>query len=89
MELARFQHDHSVYSVAFSPDGRKLAYVSADKKNVRIWDLNSKLELARFKHDNDVSSVAFSPDGRKLATSSEDGTSRIWDLESNHKIVLF
>lgn len=71
-------------SIAFSPDGEKLAYISrcaSGGHHVKLWDaaygLSQSIEIYR-----DVSSVKFSPDGQKLASLSYDGTVRIWNAES-------
>jgi len=78
---ANFQgHTSYVSSVAFSPDGSRLATGSSDK-TAKIWDLaTGKAALTLEGHTSSVSSVAFSPDGSRLATGSLDSTAKIWDL---------
>src|SRR5262249_25736645 len=56
-----------VTSLAFSPDGKRLAAGSADRL-VRTWDAGTGEELLALKgHANGVTGVAFSPDGKHLA----------------------
>ncbi|KAK1776790.1 hypothetical protein QBC45DRAFT_204092 [Copromyces sp. CBS 386.78] len=75
-------HSGTVSSVAFSPDGQRLASGSWDK-TIKIWDPPSGSCLQTLKgHSDTVSSVAFSPDGQRLASGSGDKTIKIWDPAS-------
>ena len=76
--MAKLQHNGSVYEVAFSPDGSRLA-TGSDDSTARIWDAETGKELQRLEHDSSVNALAFSPDGSRLATGSDDSTARIWD----------
>jgi WD40 repeat protein len=66
-EVVFSRHDDVVPSVAFSPDGKRLA--SAGDNCVKVTDLETGKELLRLKNSRGMSyfSVAYSPDGRTLA----------------------
>ncbi len=61
-------------SVAFSPDGGRLAYGASDG-TAGIYSLDTGQELISLPgHTSMIFQVAFSPDGRYLASSEKDGT---------------
>jgi WD40 repeat protein len=78
----RFRHGYRIYSLAVSPDGRRLASRGLDGV-VRVWDAATARELASFRLPSDgywTDTVAFSPDGRHLAAAEEQpgsGTSAV------------
>lgn len=76
-------HQDSVYFVAFSPSGKRVASASRDGTAI-IWDARSdriqaKLSLQKSRL---VLAVAFSPDGKLLAACSDNGTVGIWRMGS-------
>src|SRR5262249_51005799 len=85
-ELARWQpHGTEIHSLAFSPDGTKLATGGADFV-VKIWDVASKKELHSLavREDKDktayfptVHCLTFSPDGHSLFGGSNE--SNMWN----------
>jgi WD40 repeat protein/serine/threonine protein kinase len=81
LDLRTFRgHTSSVNSVAFSPDGERLATGSADKI-VKIWDINTGKELLSLAgHKGPINSLAFAPDGQRMLTGSDDHSARIWDV---------
>jgi WD40 repeat protein len=75
-------HAGKVFSVAFSPDGSRLASGSNDG-TIKIWDTASGQVQRTLKgHSREVWRVAFSPDGSRLASGSDDGTIQVWDTAS-------
>ncbi len=85
--LERYEgHLDSVYSVAFSPDGKSLASGSLDK-TLKLWDLSGSRARSRCRsnfsgHKDFVLSVAFSPDGNWLISGSKDRSVQFWDPRS-------
>jgi AAA-like domain/WD domain, G-beta repeat len=81
------RHNSVIYSVAFSPDGKRLATGSLDR-TVKLWDAATGQETLTLKgHSNGVTSVAFSPDGKQLATGSLDRTVKLWDAATGQETL--
>jgi WD40 repeat protein len=77
--LFALQGHMRVVSVAFSPDGQRLASAGLDKM-VRLWDTATGQEILTLRgHADLVGRVLFSPDGQRLASASADGVVRVWD----------
>jgi WD40 repeat protein len=67
-----------VNSVAWSPDGRRIA--TAQDKWVFLWDAASGRKLLELSgHEETVNSVAWSPNGEHLATAGLDNKVMVWD----------
>ncbi len=82
------QGDEPILSPAWSPDGRRLAYVSLENKRMAIYvhDIYSNFRDQMSAHQGLNSSPAWSPDGTKLAmTLSKDGNAEIYVLDLKTK----
>lgn len=72
-------HDDVVFSIAFRPDGKRLASASFDK-TVRVWDLASHKTLHTLTgHSDFVYAVAYNSDGQWLVSASKDRSVKLVD----------
>ncbi len=82
-------------SSAFSPDGKKLAFVSDKDGPPRIYVLDLMKEKTRpaliTRRNRENTSPTWSPDGKKISYSSKvDGVRQIWiyDIEKEEELAL-
>ncbi|BAY28466.1 protein kinase [Nostoc carneum NIES-2107] len=75
-KIRTLAHSGSVYSVAFSNDGRMLA--SGGDNTIKLWEVATGKEICTLSHFAWVRSVAFSPDGNWLAAGDNRGNIKIW-----------
>jgi WD40 repeat protein len=83
-----FNESSEVNSVAFSPDGRRLAIATNREDNaviVRDADTGAELETLT-GHTAPVWRVTYSPDGTRLASASYDNTARVWDATTGKQL---
>jgi WD40 repeat protein len=77
----------TVFSVAFSPDGKMLATGSVgedlkDVQRVNLWNLQAGTKMPfNIQHTQNVFSVAYSPDGNRLAIGGAEGLVQLWQLD--------
>ena len=86
-------HRDTVWSVAFSPDGRRVASYSANSVNgeVRLWDARTGRIIKVLPGDrggNREVSMAFSPDSQVLATPGPDGSICLWAAEDGQRQAI-
>ena len=80
-------HTARVWTLAYSPDGKKMASASGDYGNPKVvgeiilWDLAKGTADSTFKgHEGGIFGVALSPDGKTLVSCGGDETIRMWNL---------
>ena len=79
-------HADFVISVAFSPDGTRLASSSADG-TLKLWNVaDGKIIRTLYGHAGWVVSVSFSPDGKLLASGGADKTIKLWNAADGSEI---
>ncbi len=85
-ELNRVPSHSLVTDLAFSPDGKVMAWSSA-AGNIGRWDLlMRKCRLGPHKaHTESIGSIAFSAGNELLISSSSDGELKVWD--TNGKLL--
>ncbi|KAJ7862812.1 WD40-repeat-containing domain protein [Mycena olivaceomarginata] len=81
-------HTGCVRSVAFSPNGSRIASGS-DDNTIRVWDTRTgKAIMDPIRgHTDWVSSVMFSPDGACIVSGSTDETVHMWDVRAGKAVI--
>ena len=81
-------HKGSIWSAAFTMDGRRVVTAS-DDDTARVWDAENGNQLVVLQGHNElVRFAAFSPDGRQVITASADNTARVWEAGSGKLSAL-
>jgi WD40 repeat protein len=81
------KHPSGVNSVAYSPDGRRLASGSVDG-TVKVWDADTAQEMLAFHHAEGILGVAFSTDSRRLAAAAGNNIVKVWDLTTRKEALI-
>ena len=80
-------YSDSLYSLAFSADGRRLA--SGGHGPVQVWDLKVHKEIASFKElGSAASSVALNRDGTRVAAVAGRQV-RLWEVDGGKGVASF
>ncbi|KAB5588999.1 Vegetative incompatibility protein HET-E-1 [Ceratobasidium theobromae] len=86
--LAIWNTGQAANSIAFSPDGTRLAF-GTDDGTVTVRDvIDGKLVAGPLKgHEQWVLSVAFSADGKSIASGSSDSTILVWNANNGMRLA--
>jgi WD40 repeat protein len=82
----------SIYLVAWSPDGSKIATGSGDpvlalNETVHVWAASDgRLSTTIHTRAGEVTDLAWSPDGTQLITSGRDAVAQVWSANDGHSI---
>jgi WD40 repeat protein len=72
-----------VHSVAWAPDGKRLATGSDGKEAIKVWDSQTYEELLTLEGNGTVFRLSdFSPDGNVLGSYSLEGFLHLWRAPS-------
>jgi WD40 repeat protein len=78
-------HLNGVVSLAFSPDGKRLASAGFDAR-ARVWDPANGKWIWQVKGGDGCRTVAFSPNGESLLIGDTGGELALWRTEKEEKI---
>jgi WD40 repeat protein len=91
--------DGRITSLAFSPDGKRLAAggrlnwaggaltpFAGVGPSVRIWEVDTGKELRILQHPGGVSAVAFNRDGTRLASAGGKNV-KVWDTKTGREVL--
>src|SRR6185436_13623999 len=80
-------HQGSIQDLCITRDNTSVLSASTDGR-VILWNLATKLGVVLGGRMNSYNCVADSIDGRRAAAGADDGTIRIWDLESRQEVAI-
>ncbi len=88
--VSEFQDQKGVVlSLAFSPDGQRIASSSINPDNsFVVWEVKSSKVIQRVQgHQSHIHKLRFSPDGRILAAGETDGIVKLWDTSNFNQLI--
>jgi WD40 repeat protein len=74
----------------FSPDSRHLMLLRTDNdiRLVTIWKNDPGNKRVELRHPARVNNAAFSPDRKRVVTAADDGTGRVWNVETGEPVFV-
>jgi WD40 repeat protein len=90
-EITHIGNGESVGAIAISPDGMWVAsgtMMGYDEGIVQVWEAYSgKVKISSVVHASFVRTIDFSPNGEWVVSGGDDGTARVWDLDSGNEVA--
>src|SRR5262249_23213268 len=82
-------HTAAVRSLAFSPDGNRLASAAEDN-TAKVWNVDAgrTWRTTLQGHTSRVNAVAYSPDGSLIATVGDDASLRLRDAVTGLSVLV-
>jgi WD40 repeat protein len=90
-------HSENGFEFTYSPNGKLIASVSADRDEIQVWDVTTGTALNTISVPSTekggefirFSSVAFSPNSQWIVSARTDFTVRLWDVVtgSQHRVM--
>ncbi|GAB1194355.1 hypothetical protein APSETT444_003600 [Aspergillus pseudonomiae] len=81
-------HRNYISSLAWSPDGTRLASGSQDM-TIKIWGTTAEFQSISRHYDEIVDLITWSPDGSRLVSFSRGGAVRVWNPTNGVQLSIF
>jgi WD40 repeat protein len=78
----------TVPAVAFSPDGKTVAYLDATNRHLRFWDVEGKKVRSSIEAPG-FETLAYSLDGTALALGGGGGRVKVWEVATGKELHEF
>jgi len=83
----------SISSVAWSPDGKRIASSAYYGSTMRIWDASDHYTYLRLQHlgivGEPILSEAWSSDSKRIASGSVDNTVQVWNAVDGSNVYIY
>jgi len=78
-------HPSGVSSLAWSPDGTRIASVGWDS-TIQVWNAQNGQHLLTYRGQPDAATVSWSPDSTRLASAGNKYTTHVWNASTGQQL---